>query len=72
MAPELPCADKTAACTAASRLAGSILGTACTMPVMVSLRFDPVSASATGKTFIAFKASAESVMTLAARRSQPS
>ena len=39
---------------------------------MVSLRFDPVSASGTGKTLIAFNASAESPMTLVARRSQPS
>jgi hypothetical protein len=42
------------------------------IPVSVSFRFDPVSASATGKTFIAFSASADSLITLVARRSQPS
>ena len=40
--------------------------------VIVSLRFDPVSASGTGKTFIAFSASTDSLMTLVARRSQSS
>jgi len=42
------------------------------IPVKVSLRFEPVSASGTGKTLIAFNASAESLMTLFARRSQAS
>ena len=70
IAPELPWADRIAACTIASRLARLTSGTAWAIPARVSLRFDPVSESDTGKTFITLRASADSEMMTVARRSQ--
>ena len=48
MAPELPCADRIAACTMVSRSSGVIPGTAEAMPSRVSRRLVPVSESGTG------------------------
>ena len=69
IAPELPWADRIAACTIASRLARFTSGT-WAIPARVSLRFEPVSESDTGNTFIALSASADSEMMVVVRRSQ--
>ena len=83
MAPELPWADRIAACTRESNRSagaqnpsggrgseGSTSGRASAMPVNVSSRLEPVSESDTGKTFMAFSAGADSTMIVLARRNQ--
>ena len=72
MAPELPCADRMAPRTRASTRSGPDSVAAAAMPSMVSRTLVPVSESATGKTFIASSAAAESPTMTAARLSQAS
>ena len=72
IAPELPCAERIAACTTAPRLARLTSGTARAIPASVSRRFEPVSASEMGKTLRASNASAESAINALERRSQAS
>ena len=72
IAPELPCADRMAAWTRASTRSGPASVAAAAMPSMVSRTLVPVSESATGKTFIASSAAADSPTTAADAPSQAS